>query len=117
MDEGGLHDARGKNLGEILPLQAVRAGKKLPLRPDRPITFTAIASDLGPAALAVYALYRDTKDGDVLLVQVGEGIMQGDAQEMGRTGHVRIEQGSGNAIGLVEYLTQVMIRAAFDSAM
>ena len=32
MDEGGLHDARDKNLGGILPLRALHPRKKLPFR-------------------------------------------------------------------------------------
>jgi hypothetical protein len=109
-----MHDARGKKLGEILSLRAGHSGKKLPPLHERQSNADDLACRL--AALAVHTLDRDAKDGDILLMKVRERIMQGDAQKVGGTRHIRIEQRRRDPISLVEYLPQVVIGAAFDTA-
>ncbi|HAF45348.1 MAG TPA: hypothetical protein DCK83_10550 [Gallionellaceae bacterium] len=71
----------------------------------------------GLDALAVDTLYSDAKDGDVLLVQFGKGVMQRDAQEMCRAGQACIQHWAGNVVGLIEYLAQMLIGAALGSAI
>jgi len=67
-------------------LDPERNCRRPPFREMAPGVAYLLGSSLD--ALAVDALYRDTKDGDVLLVQLGKGIMQRDAQKMRRTRQV-----------------------------